>query len=421
MRHFQLLDPKATVAPDRETLLLAADSPNGYERHAAVGWLAERTTGEELRPLLKRANDWVPQVRHAAQSALIARLIPEYAYRLACVLDEIEWLGRLGRDNHAPFIARVHQLLLSPEAKEALVQASIDAPPTARRYVRLLVIRKLPGGLAIHLLEESLNDTDWLRRLAARQARAEATEEQLVRWTLQQSTRPPAQIAQTLLLGLVERFPEDAPPVLDSLLLSRYRALRQTAQFYARGHRSVTDYYQGRFPEPLALVGWAESGGAGETLEPFLTDPNPVVRRAVLEALGRRDPERIKPQLLAALTDPWTGPTRAVVAALSRVLLSTDEPTVQAALALASPAPRRRLLRLLAALPFWSVPAALLEAAPEESAHELERWLADRRRLVSKPTPAQYARLSAALSRCPERLQSQLTWELAQAARFVKS
>ncbi|MBB6051146.1 hypothetical protein [Armatimonas rosea] len=283
------------------------------------------------------------------------------------------------------------------------------------------MIKNRKGGLALHLLEESLNDTDWLRRLAARQARAEATEEQLVRWTLQQSTRPPAQIAQTLLLGLVERFPEGAPPVLDTLLLSRYTALRQTAQFYARAHRSVTDYYQGRFPEPLTLMGWAESGGGLETLEPFLTDPTPIIRRAVLEALGRRDPERYKPQLLAALNDPGIGPTRQVAAALARVLLSSDEPTVQAALALTAPPQRRRLLRLLAALPFWSVPAALLEAAPQECAHELERWLADRRRLVSKPTPAQYARLSAALSRCPERLYSRLARELAQAARFVKS
>ena len=110
-----------------------------------------------------------------------------------------------------------------------------------------------------------------------------------------------------------------------------------------------------------------------------------------------------------------------MVASLARVLLSSDEPAVQAALALAAPPQQRRLLRLLTALPFWSVPAALLETAPEKSAHELERWLADRRRLVSKPSHAQYARLSAALSRCPERLQGKLARELAQVERFVKS
>ncbi len=417
MRHFRLLDPNATTAPDLEILLLAAASDNGYERQEAVRWLAERESGEELRPLLKRANDWVPQVRHAAQSALIARLTPKYAYRLACVLDEIESLQRMGRDSHAGFVSRVQALLVSPEGESGLLHACHYAPSPAQQYCRLLALRRLPGTRGAHWLEESLNDLDWLRRLAARQARTEATAEQLVGWTLKQSVRPPASIAQELLYGLVERFPGAAPPVLETLLLSPYTALRRTAQFYAKAHLSVTDYYQARIPEPLALQGWAEGGGTVELLVPYLHDSCRAVRRAALGAVATREPEHFKPDLLAALADPEIGATRAVVAALSKVLRGEDEPTVQAALITAPAAHRRRLLRLLTALPHWSVPAALLTAAPTETGTVLEHWL--RTRVQFWPSPTQLARLEAAVPACPEPLRPRFQETLQHAQRYV--
>ncbi|WP_309722164.1 hypothetical protein [Armatimonas sp.] len=419
MKHFTLLDPDATEAPDWEVLLQAADSYNGYERLRAVRWLEEAQTGEELKPLLKRANDWVPQVRHAAQSALIARLTPEYAYRLACVLPEIENLQRLGRDSHAGFIGRVHALLISLEGESGLLHACHHGPSPAREHCRLLALRRLPGTHGAHWLEESLNDADWLRRLAARHARTEATEAQLVRWTREQSIRPPASIAQELLYGLVERFPEAAPPVLDTLLLSRYTALRQTAQFYSKAHRNISDYYQAYFPEPLALLGWTESGGDLEILEPFLTDANPKLRRAALHAVAQRDPERFKPQLLAALADSTIGASRPVVAALRRVLLSSDEPILQTARFGAAPYQRRRLIGLLTALPHWSIPAALLEFTPleDEAVHELERWL--NQQVFTRPTTAQFTRLQTCLPQCPEAQRAKLGQALAYVERFV--
>ncbi len=420
MRHFTLLDPDAREAPAWEVLLLAADSPNGYERLRAVRWLEETQTGEELKPLLKRANDWVPQIRHAAKSALIARLIPEYAYRLACVLPELENLQRMGRDSHTEFIARVHTLLTSSEGESGLLHACQFGPSPVREHCRLLALRRLSGTRGALWLEESLNDTDWLRRLAARHARTEATEAQLIRWTLQQSTHPPGQIAQELLYGLMERFPEAAPPVLDTLLLSRYTALRQTAQFYSKQHRRLTDYYQAHFPEPLALLGWAESGGDLEILEPFLTDANPRLRRAALHAVAQRDPERFKLQLLAALTDSTIGASRPVLAALRKVLSSDDEPIIQAARLAAAPHPRRRLIGLLTALPHWSIPAALLERTPleDEAVHELERWLSQQ--VFTRPTAAQFARLQTCLPQCPEAQRSRFGQALTSVERFIR-
>ena len=109
--------------------------------------------------------------------------------------------------------------------------------------------------------------------------------------------------------------------------------------------------------------------------------------------------------------------TRAVVAALSKVLRGEDEPTVQAALITAPAAHRRRLLRLLTALPHWSVPAALLTAAPTETGTVLEHWL--RTRVQFWPSPTQLARLEAAVPACPEPLRPRFQETLQHAQRYV--
>src|SRR5262245_23679154 len=49
---------------------------NGYVRHEAVRLLANETTGDELRYLLIRQNDWVSVIGDEAQTAINKRLVP---------------------------------------------------------------------------------------------------------------------------------------------------------------------------------------------------------------------------------------------------------------------------------------------------------------------------------------------------------
>jgi HEAT repeat protein len=69
-----------------DKLLRLADSWDGYERERAVRRLGLIGDSNALPMLIKRANDWVPQVRDASYKALV---------NLLDLLGNREWVNLL--------------------------------------------------------------------------------------------------------------------------------------------------------------------------------------------------------------------------------------------------------------------------------------------------------------------------------------
>jgi HEAT repeat protein len=78
-------------------LLDLAKDPSGYKRENAVRRLGMLGDPAALDSLLRRANDWVPQVRLAALHAIRQLMIPANANAFVSSLPEIFHLEQCGR------------------------------------------------------------------------------------------------------------------------------------------------------------------------------------------------------------------------------------------------------------------------------------------------------------------------------------
>lgn len=105
-------------APEPRTLateLIEAQSISGYEREAAVRVLASLQQPEAIPVLLLRANDWVPQVRAAAQVALKSFMTPAFINSWAKALDQVLALRRATRADHSPLLDELEAFLSQPD------------------------------------------------------------------------------------------------------------------------------------------------------------------------------------------------------------------------------------------------------------------------------------------------------------------
>ena len=111
---------------------------DGHIREAAVRELASAPRPEAIPVLLARANDWVPQVRAAAVTALSAHLRDELVPAWALALDAVEALRRGGRLDDVAVLAAIDGFLRAPERLDRIVAATRAAPLALQRLVGAL-------------------------------------------------------------------------------------------------------------------------------------------------------------------------------------------------------------------------------------------------------------------------------------------
>ncbi|WP_374584246.1 hypothetical protein [Pseudoduganella sp.] len=149
-----LAEEAARTAPawtDARALEEALRDYSGYFRQAAVERCAELRLPQSLTLAATRLNDWVPQVREAAQNAVL-ELLPE-AGRDAqlATLYMVGELRNAGRVDHEVWIAEFERNWLSAVGEQALWQGlSSGSRKQARACFELL--RKQPGVPLTRLL-----------------------------------------------------------------------------------------------------------------------------------------------------------------------------------------------------------------------------------------------------------------------------
>jgi hypothetical protein len=125
-------------------------------REAALKRSVTLASPELLPVIVGRLNDWVPQVRQAARSALLTLLPFIPAAHWLTVLPSLEQLRRARRDDHAEWLDTFERSLLTWITKDDLVEAHGNGDiRMARACLRLLVQHEVLDPTALMALAMS--------------------------------------------------------------------------------------------------------------------------------------------------------------------------------------------------------------------------------------------------------------------------
>jgi len=418
--------------PGAEVPLLGMASfhRDGFVREQAVELLAQRHDGGELPYLLIRANDWVPQVREAAQEAIRARLQPGYAGHFVRNLALVERLSRCGHGDHTALVAQIFALLLAPASRPAL-EAGLDSPDRQVRRVCYRLAVQGQDDAAARVLAQALADRDPMVRLQAVQAAVNRLAPALVREALPRLARDTyAPVRRLAVVLAVAQFPDIADTLLWDALLDPNAALRETARFHLRqrGPLDAAACYREALPAQTgarllgAIRGLGETGvpADAERLLPYTKQGTVRLREAALLAIARLQGDAGRPLYLELLAAPEPRLSGVARDALWDRIFSTDLPRLDA-LFRTSPHPhvRRNALLLVARLGKWTSLPYLVRAKGDPDARTadlaarlLNRWRLSANRYFVTPTDAQLASLRQAYADCHPVLSEAERWEI---------
>lgn len=402
-RQLQAPDLAAVAAlPGGATLLqFAMCDPSGHVREAAIRRSAVCADGSEVPFLAIRINDWVPQVRNAAEAALRARLRANgYNDLIAAlpVLDQMRTWQRLGATS---ILDEIDAFFAAATAVAPLLVAT--AAPD--RFVRRAAYRYLFSSAYADqrsVLAAALDDPDPEIRIRTARRLLDSDRAVFLAWS--------APLLRSRLGAIrcrtAQRLHQLAQPLRwHDLLLDRHPGVRAVAQAVAIDADTDPATVYRALVSPAhapqlhtALLGLSETGGGDDLAlaESFLGHDRPAIRRTALRALASFRSDDLVDRCLAALLDPSPSVTHT-----ARDLLLAGPRSVSPAGAWASfvaaPAISGKLdaLAVLAHLGYWDALPYLLRAFLDNTgevrttaARCLERWRARRHRVFSTPSTA---------------------------------
>jgi len=370
-----VLAPLRRLGGGTAALGAASFHPSGFVREAAVRALADVWSGDELRFLLIRRNDWVEPVRRAATAALDARV---GAWNAALFLPElalVERLAECGRDDHLPFVRAVRTLLRDEAATRIVLVGRIGATDAATRRPAFCALTDGVGAWPEDVRRAAQRSPDGTLRAAAVRAAAASDAGAAVAAAL----RDPfgAVVAQALFVA-DERLPSsDWAAALDRAVTDRRATVRSAARWIL-GKRGVSDFAE-RYRRLLAtpdaasldgaLSGLGETGDASDAprIADFLEHARPRIRRAAVAAWTRTADVSDSGPLVRAIEDS----SRAVsVRARSALLGRPSRGAFDACARLVrdgrSPHVRFNALVVVAAGDWWSAGPVLLAACASD-------------------------------------------------------
>lgn len=391
---------------------LASMAPDGHVREAAIRELARRHE-HEIPFLVLRANDWVPQVRTRALTALRERLVPARAGGFVDSLPLVLDLRGRSRHDHAPFVQDVLALLAEPSVDQVL-RVGFRSADRAVRRASYHMAQSRPGVLAT-----ALSDPDpAIRGWAVRQAGASDVDS--VRPLLDDPVGPLRAWALRLLVEKGRASDED----VCRALLDRNDQARAIARVEAaRRGVDLVAFYRAAISEnrPAAVLGMSESAPSeAQAVLAVLSWPLAGMRRAAVRALGWISGDfteafavacgdsspgvvgEARRQLLRSPSNAPAGPLRAIVSCADAALVA-----------------RASALDVLAARGKWAAVIDLLQATSygdvRLTAHANARiavWFAMYNRRFALPTAEEIAAVRAALDRAslPADLMHQIRW-----------
>lgn len=394
---------------------LASFHFSGYVREAAVAELALQRTGKELSFLLIRLNDWVSQVRDAAEQAVRARIEPTYAVHLLANISLVFRLRVCGRVEKK-FVDDICDLLKRAECKDVLLAGTISKDKTVRRISFQLAAKAEPSTRAA-IIRAAMTDPDAVARSwAVRHFLPDVSPDELpgvIDPMLKDRFMP---VRRDALWYAATKRPDIAKQPLRVALLDNHISMRETARqflavaevkdaagFYADALGSGSD--KQRF---AAICGLGETGKAADVplVVPFLSSPLTKIRRAAAYAIGRLDLEGQLERLVGVLSDAKPSVSREALKTLqlkARYIALADLENL-----FASGADfhvRRNTLSLILHADKWKKVPALLKACAdkderiaEQGAKALRDWFSSYNGSYVEPTREDFQRISVTVS-----------------------
>jgi hypothetical protein len=390
---------------------------SGYIREAALRFLGDVQNGSELPFLLLRLNDWVPQVRNAAEGFTRARLRGDYAHFF---IDNVALITRLRstyRGRKQAVTGAIEAFLKSEDGRQAVV-AGMDSPDTqVRRECYRFALR---SNLHQHsVVEKALNERDPAIRRWGAENLAYVPEETPSSALLSRlrADRLAAVRRQALQISC-ERFPEAARPWLERALLDSHPAVRRygQSQLLKKSGIDIRQFYidalgrSDRRSAYSALSGLGETGCSADVdlVLPYVLHEVARFRRAAIRSLARLQTGGFVDLFVQCLSDATASVSREAMKALSKRVYLLDGERIWYVFSNTSRTHgRRNALFLIAHLAKWESVVYLIEALCTED-HELKelakkyvrRWQSRFNRSFTTPTAEQVKGLSRALSRC---------------------
>lgn len=412
---------------------LASFHYSGYVREAAVRELAMQRAGKELPFLLIRLNDWVSEVRVAAEGAIRERIATEYAVHLLANISLVLRLRACGRVDKQ-FVDDVCGLLKRPECKEIL-QAGMASKDRAIRRISFQLAAEADPSTRTAIIRAVLTDPDAVARSwAVRHFLPDVTPEELptlIEPLLNDRFMP---VRRDALWTVATKRPDLAAQPLRRALLDSHISMRETArQFLAvAGIGDARAFYIEALEHSVdkqfaAICGLGESGAASDVrlLSAYWDSPMTKLRRAAVFAVGRLDAEGNLARLVGALGDAKPSVSReALKALLAKARQIPLEQLEQLVAGGASFHVRRNALTLILHTSKWHKLPALLNACADSdeklaglAARALRDWFFTYNRSFAEPMRSDFERIESVLPRVESKLPHGAAKELRDCLR----
>jgi HEAT repeat protein len=395
---------------------IASSHWNGFVRERAIDELAKINDGRELPFLLLRANDWVPQVRTAAKTALLSRLRPDYGRHLFAWVLLLTRLRRTRRQNQSEIIQGVERLFETEEMRP-LLQEGLDSPD---RFVQRFCFERAWNGHGLDfsaVVRTGLSQADSYIRLMAVKRLAEILPNDSVKGLLIQARNDRFMpVRREALRIYAEKYSNSANQELERALFDRSVSVRQEAQYFLkRTGRDLRALYSEALNESGAEVRWAILG-LGETglpedaelLERFLSGPSMKLRAAAVHAIAKLDVQNaFVESFLQALADRDKKIAREGWFALSKRVNAVGAARLWGIYKrCGSTVGKRGTLFLLARTNKWDSICFMIQALEDQddffvdlSRRYISRWFARYNRTFTRPTTEQISNIRNGLNK----------------------
>lgn len=394
-------------------------SYSGFERQAAVEGLRKLRHAQALPALLLRVNDWVPQVRQAAQEAVRSFLQEAFVPQWIAALDAVVALERAKRADHGALLIEVAEFLAKPGYLPALTEAASHASVAVKRYVfelrwqctsdqtqRFQMLRQSLVGTDVMTCRQAFARIDGIESAEQRQALIEAaccSRFAPVRSAgLRRALANP--VAATASLARAMCF--DSSATVRALALAALKANGDITELVAESiSRLERQDLPGREKAvALHLLCCADPETASAFCEAALQSESPLVRRVAMSALlSKVSGDQAEALLLLALADPSAKVQRVAVDCVHRgAIVPSEERVMEIALRHGTNQALSRALSILMHSSTWTRLHWLLIAYGQafKSEHKeicvraLAQWASDARHSFVTPTAEQRALVS---------------------------
>ncbi len=304
---------------------------NGYVRHAAIRFLSGVESGDELRFLLIRQNDWVDSISDDAQTMVHRKITPEYLNHFADETNLIFHLLKCKRRDLSETGSKYVNLLIAPENRNQL-QTAIGSctKKTARLLVEYLLDRK--GNHLADTIRFGIASNDEIIRTKSLKHAGDYLPQNECNDIADELMSDKFNLVRQEAYELkAKRSPSSSVDVWTRCLFDKSRTLRDAAMFYLRkANCDAAAIYREKLlsvPNSLPALSGLVASGEKTDLEVFfsyLHSPFASRRAEAARGIGRVGSESDVLELQKLLLDESSRVVRAVHQQLQPIAKSID-------------------------------------------------------------------------------------------------